>query len=222
MIASPYDPDARYGMKRNVEWIGYKVHVTETCEPDLPLVVTEVTTTPGTTPDGSVLEQIQADLAAHELTPETHLVDMGYMDGEAMMRSVQRHAIALLGPVPPDTSWQARQHRGYAAGAFQINWAARQAICPQGQISTGWKAGPDRHAHAQVKISFPEKVCQPCAARPLCTRATTAGREITVRPQVEHEALQAARRQQHTAEWKTAYDQRARYEGHYPVRTTTL
>lgn len=213
MIASPYDPEARYGTKRNTEWVGYKVHITETCEPDAPLVVTQVTTTPGTTPDGSVLEQIQADLAAHEVTPNTHLVDTGYVDGEGIVRSAQTYRIALVGPVPPDTSWQARQKVGYAASDFQIDWSARRAVCPQGQVSTGWKAGPDRHDHAQVKISFPEAVCGSCAARPACTRATTAGREITVRPELEHTALQVARRQQQSAEWKATYNRRAGIEG---------
>lgn len=30
LISSPYDPDARYGKKRQSEWTGYKVHITET------------------------------------------------------------------------------------------------------------------------------------------------------------------------------------------------
>jgi hypothetical protein len=32
LIASPYDPDARYSTKRGSEWVGYKVHLTETCD----------------------------------------------------------------------------------------------------------------------------------------------------------------------------------------------
>src|SRR5262249_46305074 len=32
LISSPYDPEARYSTKREVEWVGYKVHLTETCE----------------------------------------------------------------------------------------------------------------------------------------------------------------------------------------------
>jgi len=28
-IRSPFDPEARYGKKRNRHWIGYKVHLTE-------------------------------------------------------------------------------------------------------------------------------------------------------------------------------------------------
>jgi transposase len=31
-IASPYDTDARWGVKREVFWLGYKLHVTETCD----------------------------------------------------------------------------------------------------------------------------------------------------------------------------------------------
>ena len=31
-IASPYDTDARWGVKRDTFWAGYKLHVTETCD----------------------------------------------------------------------------------------------------------------------------------------------------------------------------------------------
>ncbi|MFE4416167.1 IS1182 family transposase, partial [Streptomyces sp. NPDC056820] len=37
-LSSPYDLDARYGMKRGSGWCGYKTHLTETCEPDAPRV----------------------------------------------------------------------------------------------------------------------------------------------------------------------------------------
>jgi transposase len=32
LIASPYDSEARYSNKQSVEWMGYKVHLTETCD----------------------------------------------------------------------------------------------------------------------------------------------------------------------------------------------
>ena len=35
-IASPYDTDARWGVKREEFWLGYKLHVTETCDDPLP------------------------------------------------------------------------------------------------------------------------------------------------------------------------------------------
>jgi transposase len=31
-IASPYDTDARWGVKRDIFWLGYKLHVSETCD----------------------------------------------------------------------------------------------------------------------------------------------------------------------------------------------
>ena len=31
-IASPYDTDARWGVKRDIFWLGYKLHLTETCD----------------------------------------------------------------------------------------------------------------------------------------------------------------------------------------------
>src|SRR5260221_583761 len=31
-IASPYDTDARWGVKREEFWLGYKLHITETCD----------------------------------------------------------------------------------------------------------------------------------------------------------------------------------------------
>ena len=31
-IASPYDTDARWGAKREEFWLGYKLHITETCD----------------------------------------------------------------------------------------------------------------------------------------------------------------------------------------------
>ena len=42
MIASPYDLEVQYSQKRGKEWRGYKVHLTETCEPDRPNLITHV------------------------------------------------------------------------------------------------------------------------------------------------------------------------------------
>jgi transposase len=38
-ITSPYDLEARYSTKRDTTWVGYKVHLTETCEPDTPNLI---------------------------------------------------------------------------------------------------------------------------------------------------------------------------------------
>ena len=36
MLRSPYDPEARSGKKRETVWLGYKVHLTETCDAESP------------------------------------------------------------------------------------------------------------------------------------------------------------------------------------------
>jgi transposase len=51
LITSPYDVEARYCTKRGTAWVGYKVHLTETCEEGQPHLITGVMTTPATTPD---------------------------------------------------------------------------------------------------------------------------------------------------------------------------
>ncbi len=39
-ISSPHDGDAHYAKKRTTQWVGYKVHVTETCDDDTPQLIT--------------------------------------------------------------------------------------------------------------------------------------------------------------------------------------
>jgi transposase len=52
-ISSPYDPEAHYARKHTTQWVGYKVHLTETCEDDLPHLITHVATSPGPTAVGA-------------------------------------------------------------------------------------------------------------------------------------------------------------------------
>jgi hypothetical protein len=64
-----------------------------------------------------------------------------------------------------------------------------------------------------IHTEFARRACLPCRSRPLCARATTEGREMTLRPREVHEAPQAAWHQQGTAEWKAEYAARAGVEG---------
>jgi len=44
-IHSPYDAEVRYGTKRSTHWAGFKVHLTETCDPEGVHLITQVQTT---------------------------------------------------------------------------------------------------------------------------------------------------------------------------------
>jgi transposase len=96
---SPYDPDAHFGNKRSVTWTGYKVHVTETCDADTLHVMTHVDTTEAAVTDVMMTEPIHQALADKQLTPETHIVDAGYVDATLLVESPQDFHITLIGPV---------------------------------------------------------------------------------------------------------------------------
>ena len=88
-IASPYDTDARWGAKRDERWLGYKLHVSETCDdvpacgcgpgapaatqpgaaPAFPNLITHVATTDATVTDNRMTTVIDDALAAKELAP---------------------------------------------------------------------------------------------------------------------------------------------------------
>ncbi len=96
LIVSPYDTEARFSVKRGMEWIGYKVHFTETCDEALPHLITNVETTLATVPDDQVLEPVHHALARRDLLPEVHLVDAGYTDAEGLVSSQRDYGITQI------------------------------------------------------------------------------------------------------------------------------
>lgn len=213
LIRTPYDRDARYSKKRDTEWTGYKVHLTETCDDELPHLLTDVTTTPAPTADYDVLPSIQEQLADRQVTPSEQLVDAGYVSAAHLLSSRREHGIDLLGPVASDPSWQATAETGFATAQFVVDWEGKQARCPQGQASVGWRERRDRHGHAMVQITFGISSCAACECRAQCTRSATQPRSVSVREREHFIALQAARSRQHTAVFKAQYAQRAGIEG---------
>lgn len=213
LISSPYDPDARYSQKRQCQWTGYKVHLTESCDADAPHLITDVETTPATTTDCACTQAIESRLVARALAPAEHLVDTGYTASEHLLSS-QQHGITLLGPVADDTSWQARSATGYDVGHFHIDWHAKQVTCPSAKTSSRWtEALRDRHGRDVIHVEFAQHDCQGCAVRALCTQATRRGRSLTLRPQAQHEALQEARHYQQQEDFQERYRARAGIEG---------
>jgi transposase len=215
IISSPYDVEARYKTKRDTHWLGYKLHLTETCDDDLPNVITQVATTPATTDDKVVSAPIQQALAAKGLLPEEHLVDSGYVDADLLVESKAKHAITVVGPVIGDPSWQAHNEDGLAASQFVLDWEAEQAHCPAGKVSDRWTPTTDAHGNGVIAIRFARKDCQGCGLRERCTKSERGVRSLTVRPREQHIALQSARAWQESEEFKTLYNRRAGVEGSF-------
>lgn len=214
-INSPYDPEALYAKKRDTGWVGYKVHLTETCDEDLPHLITHVETTSAPLSDLAALPHIHEALEQRDLLPERHVVDTGYVDADALVHSQQDYGVDLFGPSRDDYHWQAREKTGFAAEQFEVDWAQERALCPAGKTSSSWTPAQDRRGNSVIKIKFAVQDCGPCPHRQVCTQAQAASprRTLTIRPQARYQALQAARRREEQEEFKTQYNQRAGVEG---------
>jgi transposase len=211
-IESPYDPQARYSYKRDTEWTGYKGHLTETCDPDQPALITQVTTTPATTPDAQALPAVQADLAAKDLLPGTHLVDAGYTTAANLAESQATHQVDLLGPVPADTTRQAQQQQGFDLTHFTIDWELQRVTCPRGQPNVTWSESHNEFDHPVIHIRFAAAACRACPVRSACVQSATGPRSLKLRPREQHQALQAARQRQAQAAFGPVYAKRAGIE----------
>jgi len=213
LIHSPHDPDARYSTKRDTHWVGYKAHLTETCDADSPSLITDVQTTLATTADVTMLPQVQEDLAWRDRLPAEHIVDAGYVDAEHLVTSRDRYDVDVVGPVPGDQSWQARTADGCDVARFALDWEAERATCPAGHTSVKWQPTHNQHGQPIINIACARADCQACPLRTSCTRSADGPRWLTVCPRAPHDALQAARARQATPAFKEQYAARAGIEG---------
>jgi transposase len=213
LIASPYDPEARYSTKRAVEWIGYKVHLTETCDPATPHLIVNVETTPATTPDDHMLATVHTSLEARDILPGEHLVDKGYTDSQVLVDSQRTYGITLIGPVADDPSWQARAGEGFDKAQFLVDWDHQIVTCPMGKQSISWLPNTYPKNGMTWEVRFARKDCTPCLHRAQCTRAKTEPRLVGLQAREHYEALQAARQHQTTEGFAQQYAPRAGIEG---------
>jgi transposase len=213
LVASPYDPEARYSTKRAVEWIGYKVHLTETCDPATPHLIVNVETTPATTPDDHMIASIHASLKPRGLLPTEHLVDKGYTDSHVLVDSQQLYGVTLIGPVADDPSWQARAGTGFDKAQFLVDWDRRVVTCPMGKQSISWLRNTYPQNGMTWEARFARKDCTPCSQRVHCTRAKKEPRIVGLQAQEQYEALHAARQRQTSEAFAQQYAPRAGIEG---------
>jgi len=213
LIQSPYDPQARNRTKRSLNWTGYAAHLTETCDPDTPNVITNVEPTPATTADVKMTATIHTALAEKDLVPSEHFVDTSYVDADHLVTSRTEHDIDLFGPVPSDSSWQARAEQGFDISCFAVDWEAQTVTCPQGKVSHYWHASADNAGRERIQVRFDREDCAGCARRSQCTKAKNQPRAIQLMAQAHHEALHLARQRQTTEDFKQRYHVRAGVEG---------
>jgi transposase len=212
-LNSPYDPEACYSTRRETAWIGYKVHFTESCDPDSVHLVTHVETTGAVVQDVTSTAKVHDALAGKDLLPDTHIVDKGYTDADLLATSLTKHGIQLVGPVRKNSSWQALAGQGFDTSQFQVDWDAEQVTCPRGQHSISWRLTNRYGDFERIQVQFAARDCNACSAQTLCTKSPNRPRRIVLQPQAQQEALQRAREFIGTEAWLALYRERAGIEG---------
>ncbi len=214
LIVSPYDTEARFSTKRGMDWIGYKVHFTETCDEERARLITHVETTHAAVPDEQVLPQVHEALAKQELLPGIHLVDAGYTTAKGLVDSHHDYGVTILGPVAHDASWQAKAGEGFDRASFVVDWDAHTVTCPAGKQNYSWLPydDPDKALAQGVRVQFASRDCTPCPLRSHCTKRKIAPRELLLQRREEYEALQMAKQRQTTEAFQEEYALRAGVE----------
>jgi len=212
-IASPYDIEARRAYKGQTEWVGFKVHLTETCDTATPNLITNVETTPATAADDTVTPVIHAALAQRALLPRLHIADTAYVNSALLVQSREHYGLELVGPTRRNNLWQAKQADGFAVEDFSIDFASQRAVCPAGKASLNWLPTLSTYGKPIIKIRWSRNDCRNCLVHDRCTRSTPPQRQITMLPELQYEALRKRRAQEQTADFAAEYDRRAGIEG---------
>ncbi len=208
----PYDPETRYSTKRSMEWVGYKVHLTETRDPETPHLIVNVETTPASTTDDPMVAVVHASLAKQDRLPVEHRVDKGYTDAQVLLDSQKDYQVTITGPVADDPGWQARADTGFDKSQFLVDWDRRVVTCPAGRQSISWLKNSYPKNGVVWEARFSRQDSTPCPFRAQCTHAKVEPRIIGLQTRGQHEVLQAARHRQTTEEFRAQYAARAGIE----------
>ncbi len=213
LINSPYDLDVRMGNKGTRKWIGYKVHLSETCDENSPHLITYVETTPSSQKDHEIVENLHEFLNEKNLSPSQHFADSAYIDTDLLISSQKNYKIDLIGPIQKEPQWQALDGKGFSLADFTINWQYKTACCPNGKLSRTWNPRINRYQQRVIQIAFKKSDCQSCPNLSSCTKAKSGYRTLTIRSEECHKTLLEARVRQTTKQFKKQYASRAGIEG---------
>ena len=149
---------------------GRQSHLTETCDDDLPHLITHVETTIGPAADGAATPRIHAALqqrgcfpAPISWTPAFLTPNSGRESGALRRGSAGTH--------PPRLSLASPRGAGFDAQHFQIDWDRQHATCPAGKTSMSWTPAVDNRGNAVIKVKFSTKDCRRCDHMSACVYA---------------------------------------------------
>jgi transposase len=156
---------------------------------------------------------VHEELARRNVLPQRHVVDAGYVDAGLMVQSREGYGVELLGPVSRNNQWQAKAGKGYDLSGFEVDFAAREATCPQGHKSISWREMHDQHGHPSSTFALREtRAASARAALCVLGLKRNPGSCLFGRRE-EFLQLQRRRTQQETQEFQVTYAKRAGIEG---------
>ena len=210
-IESPYDVEARYRHKRDTQWTGYMVHVSERvslrsricsrrCIRHRPRYMRRSA------------PPIQQALIDKDLAPGEHLVDAAYISSELLVHSRDDQGILLRGPTRPSQGWQTQVRALIRSNS--LRWTGTSSKCAAPRATCQWRGGSmGGQGGRPIIVEFDKHTCGTCPVRPCCTRAKHTGRRLRLPPQDQYEALQAAQTWSASRESQQLYKRRAGVEG---------
>lgn len=190
--ASHYDPVARWAAKgEDLFWMGYKVHLTETCGtpaeagvPAAPNLITDVFTTDATVPrcEGDRVGSTAPGRA--RVRPGEHCLGSGCPSADLITAALKR-GTRMVTPVLLDHLAQAKAATSFGKNTF--GWKARQVRRPAGKSSA--HGNSVKQHGAEIVITFSVRTCRPCPFQDQCTSSALGRHMLNLRPREPHEAL---------------------------------
>jgi transposase len=215
-VQNPHDPDAHYANKGKKQWVGYKVQVVESVDPEKPAkdkgeptenFITEILTTEAAENEIAGLAQaLKSEQHHHEIIPPVTYADAGYVT-EKTLTQAEQSGMELLGPTRPDP------HKGpYNADAFHVDIDKRQAVCPQGHTSTQCSHIHDAHMGTEYyRIEWGSQ-CDCCPVQKPCSRSSKNGRRSLV-VGLRHDLVEKRRKEMRAPDYSQSMHPRNGIEG---------
>jgi hypothetical protein len=132
-----------------------------------------------------------------------------------VLRGQREHRIALVGPLPVNSTRQHRRDEGFARDAFRIDFDRRQVTCPQGQTSAGWHGPYPTSSPTDAPLivaRFTKSQCRPCPVRAKCTTSRDSARTVGFPPRELLELQLRNRAEQQEPDWHQRYAVRSGIE----------
>jgi len=217
-VQNPHEPEAQWSAKATTkakEWVGYKTQVAETvqdenCQPNEPTAnfITAIVTQNAIASDKPGMTEVLAEQAQLGLAaPSTLYVDGAYVSGPILQQARDEER-AVHGPAPasPDRG------KTFVIEAFDVDIAARSAICPAQQRSTQCSRLEEASTgKVSYRFEWKGKLCGACSQRAACVGPAQSHRTLTVTE--HHDLLQARRREMQTEMFKKEQRRRNGIEG---------